>query len=88
MTTIAVRTEHDRKQALKMVEGSELPYTLTKIKGAPRSIEQNKLQRLWMRELEEQAICGQRNTGPIAKPISVCRYCLRKMTLSRSNTRP
>jgi len=54
MTTIAVRTEHDRKQALKMVQGSELPYTLTKIKGAPRSIEQNKLQRLWMRELEEQ----------------------------------
>ena len=44
MTTIAVRTEHDRKQALKMVQGSEMPYTLTKIKGAPRSIEQNKLQ--------------------------------------------
>ena len=54
MTTIAVRTEHDRKQALKMVQGSDLPFTLTKIKGAARSIEQNKLQRLWMRELEEQ----------------------------------
>ena len=54
MTTIAVRTERDRKQALKMVQGSELPFTLTKIKGAARSIEQNKLQRLWMRELEEQ----------------------------------
>ena len=54
MTTIAVRTEHDRKQALKMVQGSDLPFTLTKIKGALRSIEQNKLQRLWMRELEEQ----------------------------------
>ena len=63
MTTIAVRTEHDRKQALKMVQGSELPFTLTKIKGAPRSIEQNKLQRLWMRELEEQigrASCRER----------------------------
>lgn len=54
MSSIAVRTEHDRKQAIRLIENSELPFTLTKIKGAPRSIEQNKLQRLWMRELEEQ----------------------------------
>ena len=63
MTTIAVRTEHDRKQALKMVQGSDLPFTLTKIKGAPRSIEQNKLQRLWMRELEEQGDMRERVSG-------------------------
>ena len=88
MTTIAVRTERDRKQALKMVQGSELPFTLTKIKGAPRSIEQNKLQRLWMRELEEQGDMRAEEYRAYSKAISVCRYCLRKMTLSRSNTRP
>jgi len=78
VTTIAVRTEQDRKQALKMVQGSEMPYTLTKIKGAPRSIEQNKLQRLWMRELEEQGDMRAEEYRAYSKAYSVCRYCLRK----------
>jgi len=54
MATIPLRTEHDRQQAIKRIQNAEMPSTLTLTKGAPRSLEQNKLQRLWMRELEEQ----------------------------------
>lgn len=54
MTAYAIRTEHDRQQALKNVSARDLPFTLNVNKGAPRSIEQNKLQRLWLLEAEEQ----------------------------------
>lgn len=54
MTAYAIRTEYDRQQALKNVSARELPFTLNINKGAPRSIEQNRLQRLWMVEAEEQ----------------------------------
>lgn len=54
MTAYAIRTEHDRQQALKNAGTRDLPFTLSINKGAPRSIEQNRLQRLWMLEAEEQ----------------------------------
>lgn len=40
--------------AIKRIEGAELPCSITIIKGAPRSIDQNRLQHMWMRELESQ----------------------------------
>ena len=40
--------------AIKRLESAELPCTLTITKGAPRSLAQNKLQRMWMLELEQQ----------------------------------
>ena len=54
MGSAAIRTEHDRKMAIKRIENADLPYTMTLTKGAPRSIEQNRLQRMWMLELQEQ----------------------------------
>lgn len=54
MGSAAIRTEHDRKMAIKRIENAELPCTMTLTKGAPRSIEQNRLQRMWMLELQEQ----------------------------------
>lgn len=49
-----MRTESDRASVIKAIEGRSLPCTVQITKGAPRSIEQNKLQRLWVREAEEQ----------------------------------
>ena len=54
MSTWAVRTEEDRKRVLKVIEHRDLPCTVEIVKGAPRSIEQNKLQRKWMNEAAEQ----------------------------------
>lgn len=54
MGSAAIRTEHDRQMTIKRLQSAELPCTVSITKGAPRSIEQNKLQRKWMNELEEQ----------------------------------
>lgn len=54
MATVPIRTEYDRRQAMRLIEHRELPCTLSVVKGAPRSIEQNKLQRKWLSEAEEQ----------------------------------
>lgn len=54
MGSAAIRTEHDREMAIKRLQNAKLPCTVTIKAGAPRSTEQNRLQRLWMRELEEQ----------------------------------
>ena len=55
MTETIVRTERDRKQLIRLIENRKLPFTNNITKGASkRSIEQNKLQRLWLREAEEQ----------------------------------
>lgn len=53
MTTWAVRSEEDRKRAIKAIEGRDMPCTVQITKGAPRSIEQNKLQRKWLLEAQE-----------------------------------
>lgn len=54
VTTRAIRSEEDRAQLIKFIESRELPFTASVVKGAPRSIEQNKTQRMWVKELEEQ----------------------------------
>jgi len=54
MTTRAIRSEQDRQSAIRLLESRELPCTVTIAKGAPRSIEQNKLQRKWLLEAQEQ----------------------------------
>lgn len=54
MTTYAIRNEYDRKQAIRALENRALPCTVEITKGAPRSVEQNRLQRLWLKEAEEQ----------------------------------
>jgi len=54
MSTIPLRTEHDRQQAIKRIENADLPSTLSIKKGAPRSLDQNRLQQMWNMELAEQ----------------------------------
>jgi len=54
MTTYAIKTEGDRQRVIKAVQSRGLPATVTINKGLPRSAEQNKLQRKWMNEAEEQ----------------------------------
>lgn len=54
MTTYAIRSDQDRDQALRAVKNRQMPCTVQITNGAPRSIEQNKLQRLWLNELAEQ----------------------------------
>lgn len=54
MASIAIRTEHDRKMAIKRLENCELPSTMNLTKGAPRSLDQNNLQQMWNMELSQQ----------------------------------
>ena len=54
MTTRAIRTESDREELIRLIQGRQLPFTASLVKGAPRSVDQNKLQRKWMLEAEEQ----------------------------------
>lgn len=54
MTTRAIRTEQDRADLIRLIEQRAIPMTVTVQKGAPRSIEQNKLQRKWLLEAEQQ----------------------------------
>ena len=71
MTTRVVDTESDRSLLVKLIEGKKLPFTAEVVKGKRRSVEQNKLQRLWMGEIAEQL--GDRT------PEEVRAYC--KLTL-------
>ena len=54
MTTRVVDTESDRSLLLKLIEGQKIPFTAEVVKGKRRSVEQNRLQRLWMNEISEQ----------------------------------
>lgn len=54
MTTRVLMNVGDREQFVKLLESYKLPCTVTLKKGKDRSIEQNKLQRLWMNEIAEQ----------------------------------
>ena len=52
--TDAIRTAHQRTMLIKRIENMALPFSVSIAKGAPRSIEQNRTQRLWLKEAEEQ----------------------------------
>lgn len=54
MTSRTVTSETERGLLLKFLGGHPLPFTVTVAKGRKRSVEQNKLQRLWMNEIAEQ----------------------------------
>ncbi|WP_246693033.1 MULTISPECIES: hypothetical protein [unclassified Mesorhizobium] len=73
MSTInrTIETDHDRAMAARLIEGRDLPFTLTLTDGKHRTTAQNKLQRLWMNEIAEQK-------GDM-KPEEVRAYC--KLTI-------
>ena len=54
MTTRVVDSEYDRQMLLKLIAAHALPFTIEVVKGRRRSVEQNRLQRLWMNEIAEQ----------------------------------
>lgn len=54
MTTRILYNQKDKEQFKKLLDTYKLPCTVTLIKGKNRSVEQNKLQRLWVNEISEQ----------------------------------
>lgn len=54
MSSIGIRTEADREKAINLINSWALPFSIALKKGVPRSLSQNKLQRKWMLELQEQ----------------------------------
>lgn len=70
MTTRVIRTEQDRALLVQHIKARPVPFTVEVVKGARRSVEQNRLQRLWLNEIAEQ-------TGNTAEEIRG--YC--KLTI-------
>lgn len=54
MTTRIIRDEQDRKMLIKLIMSQKLPFVAKVERGGIRSIEQNRLQRLWVNEISEQ----------------------------------
>lgn len=54
MTTHIVRSAEEMERVARLVGNLKPPLTITVTSGASRSIEQNKLQRLWCMEAAEQ----------------------------------
>jgi hypothetical protein len=54
VSTIVVKNSGDRDRLIRLLQAREVPYTVNLTKGAIRSIEQNRLQRLWLNEAAEQ----------------------------------
>jgi hypothetical protein len=52
--TDGIRTEYDRNMLIKRITNMSLPFSISTKKGAPRSIEQNRTQRMWLKEAAEQ----------------------------------
>ena len=53
-TTISVKTPKERQLLLRLIEGRDLPFTATLVRGEPRSLAQNRLSWLWLKEAGEQ----------------------------------
>ena len=54
MTSVAVKTEFDRRRLIQLIEGRKIPFRCSLATGIPRSIDQNKLQRKWCLEAGQQ----------------------------------
>src|SRR5882672_6946275 len=49
-----IETEADRKMVLRYLEQQKLPLVVSVERGSPRTLKQNRLQRLWLNEIAEQ----------------------------------
>lgn len=54
MTQRVLITPSDRDQFIRLLQAMELPVTVSVAKGKNRSVEQNRLQRMWIAEAAEQ----------------------------------
>ena len=52
--TDAIRTEYDKTMLIKRITNMSIPFSVSTKKGAPRSVESNRLQRGWLKEAGEQ----------------------------------
>jgi hypothetical protein len=50
-----IENEYQRKTLIRFIEAQQIPFTANVVKGKrPRTVAQNKLQRLWCKEISEQ----------------------------------
>ncbi len=49
-----IRDDIDKRLLLKFIEGMKPPFVVSIVKGKPRTVKQNKLQRKWILEIAEQ----------------------------------
>ena len=54
LTTRVITSELDRQHVMQLIENQKLPFTIDITKGKRRSVEQNRLQRVWLNEISEQ----------------------------------
>jgi len=54
MVSRLIKTEFDRKMLVRFIGEQKMPFSISIERGAKRTTEQNKLQRLWMKEAAEQ----------------------------------
>lgn len=54
MVSRLINNEYERKMLIKRIEQQKLPFTAEITAGRHRTVEQNKLQRLWIKEASEQ----------------------------------
>lgn len=54
MTERFIEDELDRKLLLRFIEGHKLPFSVSIVRGRKRTVDQNRLQRLWLKEIAEQ----------------------------------
>ena len=54
MTTRVIKLASDRDALIELIKSHKMPFTANITKGKPRSIEQNRLQRMWLLEAAEQ----------------------------------
>lgn len=54
MTSRVIKSEAERDSWITLLKGKKLPITVTAEDGRKRSVEQNKLQRMWLNEAAEQ----------------------------------
>lgn len=64
-----VEDEFERDRLISFIANQPVPFTVTISKGGRRSIAQNKLQRLWMKEISEQL------GGTFETPETARGYC-------------
>ena len=58
MTTRVIRNDVERDALIALLRSRKAPFTVQITTGANRTVEQNKLQRLWMKEAAEQLDSG------------------------------
>lgn len=54
MTSRVIQSAADRDSFITLLKTKKPPYTVSVVDGRKRSVEQNKLQRLWLNEAAEQ----------------------------------